>query len=104
MVIALKDLLKHYYGLEPSQSQVSITFVKLPWSLKFFCGIISDSFPILGSRKKSWLVICGTIQIIASLMAATINFESHKWIIFLCTITSAAGCFGDVIVDALMVI
>lgn len=47
------------YNLNASSRQYSSysTLVNLPWSLKFIGGIITDGFPILGYRRKSWLAI-----------------------------------------------
>ena len=103
-LLAVQVLFKSYYNLEPADSQFYITFMWIPWQLKFICGIVSDSVPIMGSRKKSWLVVWGALQIIASLTVAFVEIESVKLLTFLCSVTSCAGCFMDVIVDSLMVI
>jgi hypothetical protein len=34
----------------------------LPWCIKPMFGFISDSFPLLGYRRKSYLVIISTVE------------------------------------------
>ena len=56
LTIALQDLFKNYYKLEPSATQGYIAIIWMPMSLKFICGVIADSVPLFGSRKKSWII------------------------------------------------
>lgn len=58
-MLAYQDLFKNYYNLQPTHTQVLTTVIFWPWVTKFCYGIIADSIPIFGSRKKSWLVIMG---------------------------------------------
>ena len=59
--IALQDLFKNYYELEPSKTQFYITLVWMPWSLKIIYGVVADSFSPCGSRKKSWIIFWGLV-------------------------------------------
>lgn len=53
------DLFKNTFGLEPSQSQSLISYIVLPYSPKIFYGIITDTFPICKSRKRSYIILGG---------------------------------------------
>lgn len=55
--LASSDLFKAYYKLEPGHVQSIMAFIAIPWSTKIVYGLISDNFPICGSRRKSYLVI-----------------------------------------------
>ena len=66
-------------------------------------GITADSIPILGSRKKAWLIVMAIIQVLGLVIAACVRFESVKWFVFFQILISIATAFMDVIVDALMV-
>ena len=33
----------------------------VPWMLKFLYGIVADSVPLFGSRKKGWILLWGCI-------------------------------------------
>ena len=76
----------------------------MPWQIKFVCGIMADSVPLCGSRKKSWLFVWGVVQVLASLILATVTINSVQQVCLLCFLISFAGCYMDVIVDSLMVI
>ena len=55
--LASSDLFKSYYKLDPGRVQSIQALTFLPWSLKIFYGLISDNVPIMGSRRKSYLLI-----------------------------------------------
>lgn len=57
--LAAQDMFKAYYHLEPSRVQILTAYIALPWSLKIVIGLISDSLPIFGSRRKAYLLIAG---------------------------------------------
>ena len=75
-----------------------------PWVTKFFYGIISDTVPIFGSRKKSWLIIMGLLQFSSLLIAATVTIETANAMACVLMALAVSGAFLDVIMDALMVI
>ena len=60
-VLAVKDYYKEYLGLDPGDMQIYISIIHLPWSFKILYGLISDNVPMLGTRRKSWLVLMGLI-------------------------------------------
>ncbi len=75
----------------------------LPWTPKLLYGVITDTFPICGTRKKSYLVLMGTTQCIAALCIAVIPFEHAEPIAALGFLLTLTGAFMDVVVDGLMV-
>ena len=102
--LALQDLFKNYYVLTPTETQLYITLIWLPWSFKFVYGVTADSVRICGSRKKSWIMIFGFLQTVVLIVAATVEIENVKIFMVLVLLNSMAGCFMDVVVDSLMVI
>lgn len=75
-----------------------------PWAIKVFYGIISDTLPIFGSRKRNWLVLLGFVQFLTAFLAAVLPIKREDGmcaLLFLCMIS---GAFMDVLVDAIMVI
>ena len=60
--MAVSDLFKAYYDLEPGRSQTLQAVTDIPWSIKLVYGLISDNLPICGSRRKSYLIIMGLLQ------------------------------------------
>jgi MFS family permease len=75
----------------------------LPWTPKIIYGIMSDTFPIFGSRKKSYLIIMGLLQTITCILLAIVEFESATSVAWLVTAFALSTAFSDVVVDGLMV-
>ena len=75
----------------------------LPWTTKLIYGIVSDTIPIFGSRKKAWLIIMGLVQLITLSIAASAIVYDPVTMVVIMTMNSVAGAFMDVIVDALSV-
>ena len=57
--LALSYLYKDDLKLEPSQVSQINSFVFIPWILKPIYGLITDSFPIFGYRRKPYLFFFG---------------------------------------------
>lgn len=57
--LAFLDLFRSTYGLEPVETQSLMAAMTLSWTPKLFYGIVSDTFPIFGTRKKSYIMIMG---------------------------------------------
>lgn len=55
--LASSDLFKSQYHLDPGRVQAIQALTFLPWSLKICYGLISDNFPLFGSRRKSYLIL-----------------------------------------------
>ena len=75
----------------------------LPWTPKIFYGIITDTFPICGSRKKGYIVLMGSVQLACCLSIALFDFGSAVPIVVLGVFINLSGAFMDVVVDGLMV-
>ena len=63
--LAVKDYFKEYLGLDPGEMAVYISIIHIPWSFKILYGLISDNVPIMGTRRKSYLIIMGAIDFLA---------------------------------------
>jgi hypothetical protein len=57
LALDTQDLLKTKFEIEPDAMQKTIAICILPFSFKIVYGFISDNIPILGSKKKSYLLI-----------------------------------------------
>jgi len=101
--LAIQDLFKNYYFLEPSQSQFYTTLIYAPWMFKFLYGLTADSLPICGSRKKAWILLWGVAQTLSLTVAAFVRIESINLFMLLISINAVALAFMDVVVDSLMV-
>ena len=68
-----------------------------------FYGIITDTFPICGSTKKNYLIICGIIFTVNSVISGLYNGDNPWPLIFNMSMSMVASAIMDVVVDGLMV-
>lgn len=61
ITLAYLDAFRRYYKLEPSATTQFSAIMNLPWSPKILYGFFTDTFPIFGSRKRSYLIIMGML-------------------------------------------
>jgi len=101
-ILALQDIFKTVLNLSPSETQSCMSIIFLAWTPKLLYGIFTDTFPIFGSRKKSYLVLCGLMQSVSSL-AVVIAPSSPAHIVAFCLVNSLSSAVMDVVVDGLMV-
>ncbi len=101
--LAFLDLFKTYYMLEPTETQSLSAYMTLAWTPKLFYGIISDTFPIAGTRKKSYIMLMGMLQFSTAWTIAMVQFENPVIICILGFFMNLASAFMDVVVDGLMV-
>eukprot|EP00775_Hariotina_reticulata_P012361 gene12361-12496_t len=57
--LALSFFFKDDLGVDPAQVAVLTGLAGLPWVVKPLYGFISDSLPLFGYRRRSYLVLCG---------------------------------------------
>jgi hypothetical protein len=75
----------------------------LPWSPKLLYGFFTDTFPIFGSRKKSYLMIMGMIQGITCIVVF-FPVKNVSFFVSMLTLKALSGAVMDVVVDGLMVV
>jgi MFS-type transporter involved in bile tolerance (Atg22 family) len=81
-----------------------ITIVYIPWSFKILYGLISDNVPIFGSKRKSWLIIMGTLQFVALFSLAIAEPKDPLAVAFILASASLSEAFVNVVADAMMVV
>lgn len=104
MDLTILDLFKHYLNLQPSESQLMNSIISIPWSIKLFYGLISDNFPVFGSKRRSYLIINAILSICCIAPLIPESLDLHKYaIVSLLTVYAISVAFNDVIMDAMMV-
>lgn len=100
--LAVSFYLKDDLGLTPAEVAALTGIATAPWTIKPLFGFISDGFPILGYRRRPYLVLSGVLGALSWLAMATV--VSTAWAaIAAITLSSLAVAVGDVIVDSLVV-
>ncbi|CAI9265084.1 unnamed protein product [Lactuca saligna] len=100
--LAVSFYLKDDLHLDPAETAVITGFSALPWLIKPVYGFISDSVPLFGYRRRSYLVLSGLLGALSwSLMA---GFVDGKYGAALCILLgSLSVAFSDVVVDSMVV-
>ena len=62
VLLAAQDYYKQYLYLDPGVMASYMSMLSVTWSIKILYGLISDNFPIMGSRRKSYIIMAGIIQ------------------------------------------
>ncbi|GKV42444.1 hypothetical protein SLEP1_g49848 [Rubroshorea leprosula] len=100
--LAVSFYLKDDLHLDPAETAVISGFSALPWLIKPVYGFISDSIPLFGYRRRSYLVLSGLLGALSwSLMATVV--DSKYSTAFCILLGSLSVAFSDVVVDSMVV-
>ncbi|XP_050219817.1 folate-biopterin transporter 1, chloroplastic [Mercurialis annua] len=100
--LAVSFYLKDDLHLDPAETAVISGFSALPWLIKPLYGFISDSVPLFGYRRRSYLVLSGLLGAFSwSLMAMLV--DSKYSAAFCILLGSLSVAFSDVVVDSMVV-
>ena len=102
-LLAVNFLLKDKNGLMPEQMAYFQAVMMIAWVIKPLWGLISDLFPIFGSRRKSYLILTSLFAGAAWLILAFLPGHKAAPLLLLMTLIYMAYAFQDVASDGLMV-
>jgi MFS family permease len=74
--IPLQNLLKNELHADRAANAAFFFWIILAWYFKPFAGIITDAFPLFGSRRKSYMIISAAL---AALSWAALAFTPHRY-------------------------
>ncbi|HEY9621238.1 MAG TPA: folate/biopterin family MFS transporter [Crinalium sp.] len=100
--LAVSFFLKDELGLSPAQVSALLGIAALPWMIKPLFGFISDGLPILGYRRRPYLILSGLLGAIAWVSLATVVHTAWGATLAI-ALSSLAIAVSDVIVDSLVV-
>ncbi|KAF6250954.1 BT1 family-domain-containing protein [Scenedesmus sp. NREL 46B-D3] len=100
--LALSFFFKDDLGVEPAQVAVLVGLAGLPWVVKPLYGFISDSVPLFGYRRRSYLILCGLAGSASWLGLATL-VSSPAGAVAAMLLGSLSTACSDVVVDSLVV-
>lgn len=100
--LAVSFYLKDDLHLDPAETAVVSGVSALPWLVKPLYGFISDSIPLFGYRRRSYLFLSGLLGALSwSLMAMFV--DSKYGATFCVLLGSLSVAFSDVVVDSMVV-
>lgn len=74
--IPIQNLLKNELHVDRAANAAFFFWMGMPWYFKPFFGIITDAFPLFGSRRKSYMIIGATLGTISWAM---LYFTAHQY-------------------------
>jgi len=100
--LAISFFLKDELGLSPAQVAAMMGVAALPWVVKPLFGFLSDSLPLFGYRRRSYLILSGLLGALSWVVLATVVHD-----VWSATAAIALGslsiAISDVIADSLVV-
>lgn len=100
--IALLFFEKEALGITPAEAAGIAFWVALPWSTKMVAGVASDIHPILGSRRKSYLLL-GALCSFAGYAWLATAVNSKATLLAALVVVTVGFMVQDVVADALSV-
>ncbi|HEY9849454.1 MAG TPA: folate/biopterin family MFS transporter [Leptolyngbyaceae cyanobacterium] len=100
--LATSFFLKDELALTPAEVSALMGIAALPWVVKPLFGFVSDGLPVLGYRRRPYLILSGLLGTAAWLSFATL--VNNAWeATGVLALTSLSVALSDVIVDSLVV-
>ncbi|CAL4936436.1 unnamed protein product [Urochloa decumbens] len=100
--LAVSFYLKDDLHLDPAETAVISGFSALPWLVKPLYGFISDSIPLFGYRRRSYLFLSGLLGALSWSLMATIVDDKYSATLSI-ILGSLAVAISDVVVDSMVV-
>ncbi|NJP08151.1 MAG: folate/biopterin family MFS transporter [Leptolyngbyaceae cyanobacterium RU_5_1] len=100
--LAVSFFLKDDLGLSPAEVSALVGVAALPWMVKPLFGFISDGLPILGYRRRPYLILSGALGTLSWVAMATV-VDSAWAAVLAIALSSLSVAFSDVIVDSIVV-
>ncbi|CAN6297471.1 unnamed protein product, partial [Urochloa humidicola] len=100
--LAVSFYLKDDLHLDPAETAVISGFSALPWLIKPLYGFISDSVPLFGYRRRSYLFVSGLLGALSWSLMATIVDDKYSAALSI-ILGSLAVAVSDVVVDSMVV-
>jgi hypothetical protein len=97
----LNYYLKEELGLSTADVSEYLAIASMPWVIKPLYGLISDFVPLLGYRRKTWLMALNLLGASGFLWLA--GLTDSGTLVTALTLTAFGTAASDVIIDALMV-
>ncbi len=95
--------LKETMGLPASTIMVLGSLTTAPWMIKPLYGWISDTFPLWGYRRKSYMILSGLLSAATATFIGITPVLSVFWLYAALVLDAFGGAIKDVAADGIMV-
>jgi len=93
-----KNLLRTELKLGRDEISLFMSLAGLPWYFKIFAGLLSDCFPLFGTRRRHYLIFSGTLAAVCWLIVGHVGhaywpllfalMATHTMLVFVSTVTA----------------
>jgi MFS family permease len=101
-LIPLKNLLKNSLHESLASTAAFFFWIQFAWYFKPFFGIITDAFPFLGTRRKSYMLI-GAVLTVASFVMLIFTPHTYNRLLTVCIAVNVFMVLTSTAVGGLMV-
>jgi MFS family permease len=100
----VRSLLRSW-GDDAAQISAFMALLSLPWMIKPVYGLLSDFLPLMGQRRRSWLLLWTAASALCLSLAWLLppGEGGRMWLLGLLLVPTVGIAFCDVVIDALMV-
>ena len=88
-IIPLRNLLKNEFHVDRTVNAAFFFWLGLPWYFKPFIGILSDAFPLFGTRRKSYIML-GSAAAALAWFALIVTSHQYSNFLIACLIVNVA--------------
>jgi MFS family permease len=101
--LSVTFLLKDTFGLNAAQAATFFSITMIPWLIKPVYGLISDTFPFFGLRRKGYFLLTAGFAAAMGFTLGTMGHDNYWAVVIFFTLMGLGIAFMDVLTDAWMV-
>ncbi|KAK4745989.1 hypothetical protein SAY87_012301 [Trapa incisa] len=98
--VSVQYYMKDDRKLEPSEAQVYFGIIQIPWIVKPLWGLLTDTIPICGFRRRPYFLLSGCLTIVSMLLLSLGENVPLASALSCLVISSVGVAIADVTVDA----
>ncbi|KAL6563201.1 hypothetical protein OROHE_005788 [Orobanche hederae] len=101
--VSTQYYMKDEQKLQPSEAQVYHAMIMMPWIVKPLWGLLTDTVPIGGRRRRPYFIFAEKRSILGTISMITLSLEKNLYLglaLLLLICGSAGAAVADVTIDA----
>ena len=102
--LPFRFLFKNQFHLNAAQQANFFAIATFAWYFKPVAGLLCDSFPLFGTRRRSYLILAGAVAGLAWLLFAIVppSYSAFLWLMVMLNgaMVVASTCIGGLLVEA----
>lgn len=78
--LAIQFFFKDVLQVQPADVSKLISIYMIPWLIKLIFGLLTDTFPIYGYRRKFYIIICGVLDCFSLILISFIKQSTFLFV------------------------